>query len=142
MPTLWYWTACIASLFIFIMLEYLVMVVFRPPYARLDAGKFPGAIHLAISHRRHAVRVALESDTHQLVVLVLLMGDSHLVITDHIRAARLSPFRRTANKVLCFEAFVSQDVRAGDHLDEFICWHSFPELIKECTVVDLSWPKW
>ena len=38
--------------------------------------------------------------------------------------------------MLGLELFVTEDFGIGDHLDEFVGGHGFPELVKEGTVVD------
>lgn len=38
--------------------------------------------------------------------------------------------------MLGHEGLVTEDEWAGDHAEEFLCWHGFPDLVQEGSVVD------
>lgn len=67
---------------------------------------------------------------------MLLVGDSHLVVSQDLRFADFLPLRHP-DEMLCLDARGAQEVRMRDHGDEIRGGHIFPELIDKGPIVDL-----
>lgn len=103
---------------------------------RLNSRKLPDPIDFPVCYCARTVRMSFYSYFLQLIVRMLLMGDSHLVVSQDLRFADLLPLRHS-DEMLCLDARGAQKVRMGDHGDEIGGGHIFPELIDEGPIVDL-----
>lgn len=81
------------------------------------------------------VGVALHEDLRSRGVGIFLVGHTQLVVADDLVVRDLLELGGAA-EVLGHQSGVAEDLGVGDHLDEVICWHGFPELVEEGAVVD------
>jgi hypothetical protein len=116
--------------------EDAIEIVLRPPDLGVEPGELPDAIDLLVPVRVGGVGVALDGDLGARGVGVALVGDAQLVHAYDLVVGHLLPLG-AADKVLRHEKGVAEHGRVGDHADEFIGRHRFPELVQEGAVVDL-----
>ena len=81
------------------------------------------------------VRMPLHQNLTARFVRVFLMGHAQLVVADDFRVRDLFPCGGAA-EVLGHQAGVAQYVFVGDHGDEVVGGHGFPEFVEEGAVVD------
>lgn len=115
----------------------LVKVKLAPADLGAEAGELPLAIDLAVPVCVGAVGVALYGDRLSRLVRVPLVGDTQLVHANDLGLANLFPLC-TADEVLGHEQRVAEHGLVRNHGDELFGGHSFPDLVKEGSVVDLE----
>lgn len=119
------------------LMENPIEVILVPANIWRETSPFPNTINLVEGGGASTIAVSLESSLRKFVILVLLMGDTHLMLTNHLIVTDFSPFLGT-DEVLCLDLGVSEDVGVRGYLDEVVGGHSFPKFIQKGAVVNLS----
>ena len=118
------------------MLKDLIMIVLGPSNIGFNASKFPYAVNFPIPYSTFTMCVSFDSDFGHIVVCILLMGYTHLLSTYYLIFARLEPCR-CADKMLRFDPCVTKKIRIRGHAQKLLGGHGLPDLVEECTVINL-----